>query len=364
MEIVKTYKFKLRLTKKQVNQIDSWIGTCRFVYNLALETKMYAYKSRGVNLSCYDLMKQLPELKREADWIKDVPSASLQDVIERLDKAYSSFFKGGGFPKWAKKGKYNSITFKSVKIKDKKLVLPKLKCVKYFDSREIKGELCRATITKEFDGYYISVITKQERETIQRIHKSQVGIDMGVAFFASLSNGVQIENPRFIKKYERELRVEQRSLSRKVKGSNNWHKQKRKVQKVHAKITRSRKDFLHKNSTSITREFSTIAIEDLKVKNMIKFGNLSKSISDVSWSSFREMLSYKSDWYGSELIAVDPKYTSQTCNDCGSVDKKSRVSQSKYVCTSCGVESNADINASKNILGRAMSSLTERKALA
>lgn len=307
-------------------------------------------------------MKQLTELK-SVDWIKDVPAQSLQEVIERLDKAYQSFFRGAGFPKWAKKFKYNSITFKSVSIKDWKIILPKIGALKYFCSQEVKGELRRATIIKKHDVYYISILTKQESETIHRSHDSQVGIDMGVAFFSSLSSGQQIDNPRFTKQYERELRIEQRSLSRKVKGSNNRAKQRNRVARVHAKIANSRKDFLHKISTALVLSHSLIAREDLKVSNMVRFGNLSKHIADVSWAEFFTQLEYKAIWYGSEIVKVDPKYTSQTCNNCGSVDKKSRVSQSKYVCTSCGTESNADLNAAKNILGRAMSNFTKRKAL-
>jgi putative transposase len=361
MEIIKTYRYKLKLTKPQQKRIDNWIGTCRYIYNVALETKIGAYKAIGKSPSCYDLQKQITDVRKEFDWVEDVPVQSLQDTMERLDKAYKTFFKGGGFPRWAKKDKYRSITFKQVKHRDGKFVLPKIGAVKYFDSREIKGELRRATITKEFDGYYISVMTKQERETIP-IHESQVGVDLGVAFFASLSDGTQIDNPRFTKKYERQLRIEHRSLSRKQKGSKSWYKQKRVVAKTHAKITRCRKDFLHKAATSLVNKHGLIAIEDLKVKNMVRFGHLSKSISDVSWSSFREMLEYKGDWYNVEIVAVDPKYTSQTCSDCGAVDKKSRISQSKYVCTSCGCESNADINAAKEILkrGRAMSRSRER----
>ncbi len=363
VEIIKTYKYKLKLTKDQAKRVDSWIHTSRFVYNLALEIKIHVYNSRKINLSFYDLSKQLTGLRKEYNWVKDVPFATLQDAIERLDKSYKKFFKGAGFPKFINKDKYKSIAFKTVKERDGKIVLPKLGSVKYFNSRPIKGELRRATIIKENNNYYISVLTKQERETTVRTHDRQVGIDVGVSFFLTLSNGEQVENPRHILKYEKQLRIEQRSLARKVKGSKSRQKQKLKVSKLHEKIRNVRKDFLHKQSTEITNRFDLIAVEALKVKNMMKFGYLSKHIADVSWGEFFRQLEYKSDWYGNTFVKVDPKYTSQTCNDCGSIDKKSRISQSKFVCTSCGTESNADINASKNILGRAMSSLTERSGL-
>lgn len=363
MKIIKTYKYKLKLTKGQAKRVDSWIHTSRFIYNLALETKIYAYKSHRVSLSAYDLMKDLTELRKDYSWVKDVPVGTLQNTIERLSKSYKKFFNGSGFPKFTNRDKYKSISFKYVKERDGKLILPKLGVVKYFNSRPIQGELRGATIIKENNNYYISVLTKQERETTVRTHDRQVGIDVGVSFFLTLSTDEQVENPRHTLKYEKQLRIEQRSLARKVKGSKSRQKQKLKVSKLHEKIRNVRKDFLHKQSTEITNRFDLIAVEDLKVQNMIKFGNLSKHIADVSWSEFFKQLEYKSDWCGNTFVKVDPKYTSQTCNHCSSIDKKSRISQSKFVCTSCGIESNADINASKNILGRAMSSLTERSGL-
>jgi len=348
-----------------MKDLDGWIDTSRAIYNLALETKIYAYKSQGVSLSKFDLMKQLTDCKKEFDWMGEVPSQTLQNVIERMDLAYQSFFRGGGFPRWARKERYNSLVFKSVtQVSDYVFKLPKIGEVTIFKDRQPKGELRRATIIRENNKYYISIITKQEREKILKSNDNQVGIDVGVSFFATLSTGEQIENPRHTKRYEKRLRIESGSLSRKVKGSASRKKQREKVTKLHTKIRNVRKDFLHKQSKSIVDTFGFIVVEDLKVKNMIKFGNLSKHISDVSWSEYFNQLEYKSDWYGKSFLRVDPKYTSQTCNDCGSVDKKSRLSQSKYVCTSCGVESNADINASKNILSKGIAFSRQRGALA
>lgn len=366
MTITKTYKYKLKPSKKQKEDINSWINTCRAVYNLSLEAKNNAY-SKGVVLSKFDLIKQLRELRANFLWIKNAPSDSLQDVIERADKAYQSFFRGGGFPKFARKARYNSLTFKRV-LFDKKsksrVKLPKLGSVRYVNSRPLEGELRRAIITRVNNQYFISIVTKQEMSVSLAPNDNQVGVDVGISFWASLSNGTQIENPRHTKKYESQLRLENRSLARKAKGSNNRTKQRLVVAKLHTKISNVRKDFQHKQSTLLINSFGFIAIEDLKVKNMVRFSKLSKHIADAGWRGFRTMLEYKAAWYGSILVAVDPKYTSQTCNNCGEVDKLSRISQSKFVCTSCGVESNADINAAKNILDRASSNLRERKAVA
>lgn len=353
MEITKTYKYRLRLSKEQIATIDNHIGICRMVYNLAKETKEYAYASQKINLSCYDLQKQITDLKKEFLFISNVPSQTLQDVIERLDKSYKSFYKGGGYPKWAKKHKYNSLTFKAVsQVSDYVFKLPKIGNVTIFKDRIIQGELRLATITKCDDKYYIIIVTKQEKKEQSKANENQVGIDMGISFFATLSNGTQIENPRHFLKVQSKLRIENRSLARKKKGSNSWLNQKKRLTTLHSKISAIRKDFLHKNSSLLVNEFGLISVEDLKVKNMVKNHKLSKSISDCGWSMFFDMLEYKSNWNNVQFIRIDPRYTSQTCNHCGEIDKLSRISQSKFVCSTCGTKSNADINASKNILGK------------
>ena len=362
MEITKTYKYRLRLSKEQMATIDNNIGICRMVYNLAKETKEYAYASQKINLSCYDLQKQITDLKKEFLFISNVPSQTLQDVIERLDKSYKSFYKGGGYPKWAKKHKYNSLTFKAVsQVSDYVFKLPKIGNVTIFKDRIIQGELRLATITKCNDKYYISIVTKQEKKEQSKANENQVGIDMGISFFATLSNGTQIENPRHFLKGQFKLRIENRSLARKKKGSNSWLNQKKRLTTLHSKISAIRKDFLHKNSSLLVNEFGLISVEDLKVKNMVKNHKLSKSISDCGWSMFFDMLEYKSNWNNVKFVKIDPRYTSQTCNHCGETDKFSRISQSKFVCSTCGTKSNADINASKNILGKGIALIRQRE---
>lgn len=365
MEIIKTYKYRLRLSKAQESVIDSWINTSRAVYNLALETKMYAYRSHGISLSKFDLMKQLTECRAEFPWMKEVPVHTLQATIERMDSAYQSFFRGGGFPKFARKGKYNSILFKQVKqVSEYVFKLPKIGTVTIFKDRQPQGQLRNAIITRKNNKYYISITTKQETEGLTKTNDNQVGIDMGISFFASLSTGEQIENPRHTLKYERKLRIENRSLARKKKGSKSREKQRMKVAKLHEKISNTRRDFLHKQSKKITDNYGLIVVEDLKVKDMVKDKYFSKHVLDATWSEFFNQLSYKSYQKGGEFIKINPAYTSQTCSSCGKVDKKSRISQSKFVCTSCGVESNADINASNNILSEGIALIRQREAIA
>lgn len=360
MKLIKTYKYKLKLTNTQKQLVDEYINTSRCLYNLALETRLYAYSSHKVYWNYYDLSSQLTELRKEFDWIRKLPSNTCQDVLERQEKAFKSFFKGGGFPKFAKKDKYNSVTFKNVKQHTRnRFKIEKLGSIKYFNSRDIEGKIQRATITRKNNNYFISVTVKQNVEPLKINENSIIGIDLGITKLATLSNGNSYDNIKTLEKYQYKLRIEQRSLSRKKKGSNSRYKQKIKVNKLHNKISNIRKDYLHKITTEITNQYDNVIIEDLNISKMLSNKTLSKSISDASWGMFKEMLEYKSK----NLVKINPAYTSQTCNECGTVDKKSRISQSEFVCTSCGNIDNADVNASKNILREGISQISQRKPL-
>jgi putative transposase len=356
-----TYKRKLILTKAQESRMDSWLGVCRLTYNLGLEIRIAAWRNKQQSVSKYELMRQMKDI-RTIEWVGDCPFECMTDAIQRLDKAYRNFYRsyktGGGFPRFRSKRKHQSITFKTVRVDGSKVWIPKFGWLKIIKDSSIQGTPKIAIVKKEITGYYICITCKDVQRSIQNNDENQViGIDMGVAHFAVDSNGVFIANPKHFKVYERQLRIENRSLARKKKGSSNWKKQSRKLALLHHKISNVRKDFLHKLSTTIAKDNHTVFIEDLNVKGMVR-SNLSKHILDCGWSEFRLMLEYKTN-----VIAINPRYTSQTCNDCGAVDSKSRVSQSQFVCTSCGVESNADENAAKNILSKGMAHVRERKAL-
>jgi putative transposase len=367
-----TYKRKLKLSNDQMIRISSWIGTCRLVYNMGMEIKKETWKNKQVNVSGFDLMKQLTEIK-DIEWIADVPSQSLQNSLERLDRSYKNFFRtfktGGGFPKFKSKRTYNSILFKSAELtSNNKIKLPKIGELSFFkDKCHIIGKIKTATIVKEPTGFFICIVCDEVVKNISNTNESQViGIDMGVSNFCVDSNGNLIENPRHFKKYEAKLRIENRSLSRKKKFSNRWKKQAKKLGLLHHKIANVRKDFLHKESTKMAKKYHTVYLEDLKIKNMsrsvkpkkdengkfisngkIAKSGLNKSILDCGWGMFRDMLEYKTN-----VFRVNPKYTSQTCNECGTKDAKNRLTQSEFVCKNCGHISHADINAAKNILSK------------
>lgn len=356
-----TYKRKLILNKEQEERISSWIGACRVVYNVGLEIRISAYKSSQKSVSAYDLIKQIPDIREDFEWLQDVPAESLQNTMERLDSSYKMFFRGGGFPKFATKRSYKSILFKrSISISDGKIKLPKIGYLKMVKDAPIFGTPKRAIIIKEPTGYFVCILCEGVVKDIQNQDESQVcGIDMGITNFYVDSNGNTIENPRHFKKYERKLRVENRSLARKVKGSNRWKRQAKKLGLLHYTIANVRKDFLHKESTALAKKYHSVYVEDLKINNMASNKNLSKHILDCGWGMFRTMLEYKTN-----VIRINPKYTSQECNECGVVDGKSRISQSKFKCTHCGHESNADHNAAKNILGKGVALNREREAVA
>lgn len=365
---MKTYKYKLKLTKTQEKTCDSWINSCRNLYNLALSERIMVYEMRKKLVSKYDQYNQLPLLKKQFPWFAEVYSDTIQEVLDRLDKTYQKFFRGGGFPKFSKKGEYNSFTFKrSFKVNKKTIKLPKIGEVKYFNSRNIIGTLKTATIIKEDNNWFICITAEYETlfEHIEIDNQNPIGCDMGGIRFLALSNNTFIDSPEFLKPFEKDLKLLQRKLSRQKKGSNSREKTKQKIRKINKKISNQRLDFLHKTSTNLSNTYSSIYIEDLKLQKMQQngFSNVNKMMSDKSFGNFKILLSYKLKERGKHLGFINPAYTSQTCNYCGTIDKKSRLSQSEFVCTDCGNIDNSDLNASKNILWEGISQNTKRKTL-
>lgn len=358
-----TYTFKIKTTPTLIQKFEQHLGTTRMLYNLAKETKEYAY-SKGLRLGKFDLMKQLPELKNEFTWMKEVNAQTLQGVIERLDKGYDKFFadlKVGvvtSKPKWAKKKDWKSVEFKQGNLKnkypnlrfekDEKFNLPKLGKIKIFKSREINGDIKLARIVRKVDGWYLQIVTDFE---IQKCNnQAEVGVDCGIKYAFITSDGQFFENIRTTKKYADRLAEAQRKLSLKKKGSNNFYKEVEKVNKIHLKIQRVREGYLHKVSRELANNYQTVFVEDLNVSKMILNKDYSKAISDVSWSKFVNYLEYKTN-----VIKVDAKYTSQECNNCGHISKENRKTQESFKCVKCNHEGNADFEASLTILKRGQS---------
>jgi len=344
---MKTYTYKLKPNKKLENTLQEWSNITRYVYNLAKEVREESFK-KGVSINYYDLSAQLTDAKKEFEWLRRPPSETLQATLERLDKAYQKFFKdlkGGkktSNPHWARKDKWKSVPFKTVKTTHNGFKLPKIGVVKVFNFKTPKGELRTANIVKEADGWYLKVVVKEEDKN--RESQSVCAIDMGIKYFLVTSDGEFIDNPKHLDKYLKQLRIENRKLSRKKKGGSNFKKQGERLARLHQKVSRVRKDFLHKTSSRLANMYSEIIREDLDIQNMLKDSSFARQISDCSWGMFFKMLEYKTS-----VTKVNPAYTSQMCSSCGSVNKENRKTQSEFKCLSCGFTENADLNASLNI---------------
>jgi len=350
--VLKAYKYRIMPNKRQTELINKHIGAVRFLYNLALETKQIAYASKQVNLSRYDLQKQLVDLKKECEWLKEVNSQSLQVALMNLDAAYLRFFKGqSGFPKFKKKSNGGSFNVpQNVSLDSGKLVIPKFKeGIDIVLHRPIKGTIKQATISKTPTGkYFVSILceTGEATKSKAKIKKNTtVGIDLGIKSFLVTSEAEVFDNPKFLKTKISKLKYVQRKFS-KSKGKRT----KQKLAKLHEKVANQRKDFLHKVSTELIKNHDSICIEDLNIKGMLQNHKLAQAITDVSWSSFVTMLEYKAEWYGKNILKIGRfEPSSKTCSCCGSINKEITLQDREWTCKSCNTLLDRDVNASINI---------------
>lgn len=289
--MLRAYKYRLYPTVKQSILLDQHFAACRLVYNLGLEVKTYAYSAHGIFLNKYDLQKQLPELKQHNDWMLNVNSQSLQASLLNLDNAFTSFYKKNtAFPKYKSKRKSKaSAEFPQAnKLVNNKLILRKFQeGIKIIIDRQPVGELRNVIVSKTPTGKYFASITYETGADLPKkiliSPQTAVGIDLGIKDFAVLSDGRKFANPKFLKQSQSRLKVLQRRLSRKKKGSNRYRLQKYKIALQHEKIANQRKDFQHKLSREIINQYDTLCFETLRIENMIKNHSLAGSISDAAW---------------------------------------------------------------------------------
>lgn len=351
----RAYKYRIFPNKSQRELLSKHFGHCRFLYNLALETKTSAYLGSKVNYSRYDLQSQLVDLKKECEWLKDVNSQSLQSELMHLDTAYKNFFKGGGFPKYkTKRGKQSFHIPQSVRVKNDRIFIPKFKDgLKVKLHRPYNGVIKSATISKTPTGkYFVSILceTGDKNKLKQNIkEKTAIGIDLGIKDFAITSEGEIFENPKYLRSSIKGLKVLQRRASKKKRGSNNQKKAYKKVALQHERIKNKRQDFLHKLSTKLIRDNQTICLETLNVKGMIKSHSLAQSISDVSWSEFNRMLEYKAEWYGVNILRIGRFAPSSKTCECGHINKGLKLSDRVWKCKSCGRVNERNLLAARNI---------------
>ncbi len=369
----KGYRFRLKPTAEQAVAFSRFAGSCRLVWNKILELQKRHVDKKEVVLSYAESCRRLIGLKGEHAFLREIHSQPLQQSLKDLSRALKESLGGGkGFPKFKKRGRGDSFRYpQGTKLDGNRVYLPKIGWVKFWKSQDVEGTTKNTTVSRVHGKWYVSIQVEREVDEPTHPSDSAVGIDVGVVRFATLSDGTVIEPINSFRKLKYKLAKEQRRLSRKQKLSNNWLKQKLKVQRVYSKVADVRRDFLHKLTSAICNNHAIVVLEDLRVKNMsasakgtvadpgknvkAKAG-LNLSILDQGWYEFRRQLEYKQEWRGGKVIVVNAVNTSLKCSNCHHVAKDNRLNQAEFKCVQCQYEEHADLNAAKNILaaGRAV----------
>jgi putative transposase len=362
---MRAYKYKVRTPNKQtVAKLENHLFLCAELYNAALQERRDAYKLNRVSLNYFDQANQLVEIKEIRDDLNDVHSQVLQDILKRVDKTFKSFFarikrkEKAGFPRFKPAKKFDSFCFpqSGFKLNGDKLTLSKIGSVRLRLSRPIEGKIKTCTIKREVSGWFVVFTVENEIKPLPKTNMA-VGLDAGIESFVTLSDGSAIDNFKYYESTQKKLRIAQRRVSRRKKGSNQRRKAVNQLRKVHGKIQNQRNDFQHQTSTMLVKQYDLIAIEDLNIVGLSK-GILSKQVHDVAWSEFFSKLKYKAENADKMLIKVQPHFTSQDCSRCGNRVKKD-LSVRVHHCLKCGLRLHRDHNAAKNILNKAVGQTVE-----
>lgn len=368
----KAYRFRLYPTTNQIELIHKTFGCTRVVYNHYLEKQKALYDEGKDSLSCFDMIKDLKNFQVERPYLKEVDSCSLRCSLFNLDDAFKRWYKGQGeYPKF--KGKYNSKrsyrtncisstykdkTYQSIEVDLKRHIikLPKLKEVSikgYRDLEYLPGRIINATIEQASTlKYYVSVLVEEDDVYTKLKPRKIIGIDLGIKDIVITSDNEKIGNPRLIEKYEKRIKRCARELSRRVKGSNNYNKTKKKLAVLHQKLKNARRHFIHQITKKLVIENDIIVTESLKLKDMIEEKRLSKQLTNVSLGELCRVLEYKAKIYGKKYIKIDSYYpSSQECSRCGYKNEKVKdLSVRSWICPECGSYHDRDYNASYNIM--------------
>ena len=363
------YHYRLKTTPALRRSFVQYAGACRFVWNKILALNEGRYLAGVPRLNYYEAAWLLTQWRHSAEygWLAEISIHALQHCLRDLERAYTNLFAGRTAPpRFRKKFLSDSFRFPTDFQRDgDRLKVPKIGWMRFWKSREIEGAIKNVTIRR--DGNHWTVAFQTEREVDTPVHPSTsaIGIDLGIATFAAVSDGTLYPPLNAYRRLQGKLATAQQRASTKVKLSKNWQKCQTVIRRMHATIARCRKDFLHKLSTTISKNHAVIVVEDLQIRNMSQSAQgtveepgrnvaqkagLNKAILDQGWRMFRQMLEYKQLWRGGVVLAVNPRYTSQTCPQCGCVSKLNRVQQALFSCITCTYTSHADVNAAQNIL--------------
>lgn len=373
MKRLQAYRYELMPTGEDERRTRRIAGACRFVWNKALAMQKARYEAGDKKYGYAALCRELTTWRNSAEtaWLAEAPIHPLQQTLKDLERAYRNFFeKRAAFPRFRRRGERESFRYpdpKQFKVDsgNARVFLPKLGWQRLRLSRPVQGTPKQITVSQACGKWYVAIQTEREVEVPLPTATTDVGIDVGIARFATMSDGTYLAPLNSFKKQEARLRRYQRVMSRKVKFSANWKKAKARVQKLHTRIARIRQDYLHKATTAICRDHALVCIEDLQVRNMSRSASgsadapgrnvaakagLNKAILDQGWAEFRRQLDYKLQWNGGTLIAVPPQNTSRMCPSCGHVSKENRQTQARFECVACGYANHADVVGALNIL--------------
>ena len=367
MNTYKAYKLRIYPTDSQRELIEKTFGCTRYIYNNFLAERKNKYEESKTKVHVYEQLHELTDLKREKEWLREIDSCALQACVYNLDDAFQKFFKGNGYPKFRAKGVHESFRtnntlntykdkkYESIRIDFNKriITLPKLKEVKfrgYRTTKEIVGKIKSATISKDGNKYFVSILVEVPFIKYSINPTSIVGLDLGIKNFIVTSNGEKLKNE--VKINEKRLKGLQKWLSRCKPGSKNRYKVKLKIQRLYLKIRNARKHMIYKLANNILKENDIVAVESLDVKSMYQVHKIAKHLKNLPISEFIRVLKYKSNWLGKKVIEINKYYpSSQCCNRCDYKNEEVKdLSVRKWTCPECGLIHDRDINASINIM--------------
>jgi putative transposase len=357
----RAYKYRLCPNEEQKVLIAKHLGSCRFIYNYALDKKVRAYQTDKTNLSRFDIQAELPNMKKSEEycWLKEVNSLSLQASLANLDSAYTKFFREHkGFPRFkSKKDSKQSFSIPqntNVDFENSRVFIPKFKSgIKAKFHRTFEGIVKSSTITRTSTGkYFISILVEVNEPDVPMkpiCESKAVGIDLGIKTFAVLSDGTEIQNHKYLKCSIKKVKRLQRSLSKKAKGSKNRERARLKLARAHERVSNQRNDFLHKVTHDLVSQYDTICLETLTASNMVKNHHLAQALEDIAIHRFNTLLEYKAKERGVDILRIGRFAPSSKMCTCGYINHNLTLSMRRWTCPVCGATHDRDLLAANNI---------------